>query len=541
VPDHSDYEYARRDWKAEYDELRTLDKQRALNPAELERLGVAAYLAGDRAFTIEVLKRAHNLALERGEGRQAARTAYWIAFALLDARESARAAGWTARGRRVLDENPEDCVERGYLAVLQARQQMASGDIPGAEASLVVAEAIGERFADRDLTSLARQGRGRVLVATGRTAEGVALFDEVMVAVTAGEVTPIFAGVVYCSVISACFEMFDLRRAQEWTAALSDWCDATPGLVPYRGECRIHRAEIFRLRGQWAEALGEARQACDVLMAAKGTSAGSAAYSLAELHRLRGEVAEAERAYSLASEHGRSPYPGLALLRLAQGQGEAAHAAIERALAEPSRGQQRANVLAAAVEVLLTAGDVPAAQRAADELGALARGLETPWLVAVAAAADGSVHLAADRASAALAPLSRAAAIWRELNAPYEAARVAVLLGRACRALGDADGARLEWEASARTFRESGAAPALAEVEAFLDERAAPVGPGGLTAREIEVLRLIAHGKTNRAIAADLAISEKTVARHISNIFVKLDLTSRAAATAYAFTHGLMS
>ena len=248
----------------------------------------------------------------------------------------------------------------------------------------------------------------------------------------------------------------------------------------------------------------------------------------------------AEDAYRLASEHGRAPHPGLALLRLAQGQGEAARAAIDRVMAEPTRGRQRADVLVAAVEIFLASGDVPAARRAADELKAIAGALNSEWLRAMAASADGAVHLADGQARQALAPLRDALTIWRDLDAPYEAARVKVLVGRACRALGDADGARMEWETAARVFRQFGAAPALAEVEALMQrtggDDSAPQA-GGLTSRELEVLRLIARGKTNRAIARELDISEKTVARHVSNIFTKLDLSTRAAATAYAFTH----
>jgi DNA-binding CsgD family transcriptional regulator len=538
----SDRRAAGQGWNAEYAELSALDRERELNPVELERLGIAAHLAGERAVSIDALTRAHNSALARGQAHQAARAAYWIAFSLIEAREPARAAGWVARGRRVLDDDGQDCVERGYMLLLQARQQLNVGDLAGAGETLAAAEAVGERFRDRDLTSLARQGRGRVLVATGRAPEGVALFDEVMVGVTAGEVSPLFAGIVYCSVISACFDMLDIRRAQEWTAALNEWCDARPGLVAYRDECRIHRSEIFRLRGQWPEALGEARQACEALTSANSTSAGTAAYGLAELHRLRGEMPEAEKAYARATEQGRTAYPGLALLRLAQGQRDAARAAIERAIAEPSRGRQRANVLAAAVEIFLACGDQPGAMRAADELRALADGREAPWLRAMAAYADGAVCLEKGEPKAALAPLSEAARIWRDLNAPYETARVAVLMGRACRALGDAGGALMEWEAAARVFRQFGALPALAEAEALIHERPAALpAAGGLTARELEVLRLIARGKTNRGIAAELDISEKTVARHVSNIFIKLDLSTRAAAAAYAFTHGLMS
>jgi DNA-binding CsgD family transcriptional regulator len=533
----------RRDWKAEYAELSARDQRAALEPADLERLGIAAYLAGQEADSLDIHTRAHNLALERGDTQQAARSAFWIAFALIGARELTRAAGWAARARRLLEEDRLDCVECGYVMLPQALQQIAGGDVAGAETTFAAIERIGERFADADLINLARHGRGRVLVGLGSVADGVALFDEVMVAVTAGEVSPIVSGVIYCSVISACFEMLDIRRAQAWTDALDDWCQAQPDLVPYRGECLAHRSEIFRLHGRWPEALEEGRRAYGALAATKRAGQGTAAYALAELHRLRGEMAAAEDAYRLASEHGRAPHPGLALLRLAQGQHAAARAAIDRVMAEPARGGQRASVLVAAVEIFLASHDVSPARRAADELGAIAAAIDSEWLRAMAAWTDGAVRLADRQPREALVPLRQALAIWQDLDAPYEAARVAILVGRVCRELGDLDGARMEWETAARVLRQFSTGPALGEVEALLAEQPAPVRPptaGGLTSREVEVLRLVAGGKTNRAIGRELQISEKTVARHVSNIFLKLDLPSRAAATAYAFTHRLV-
>jgi DNA-binding CsgD family transcriptional regulator/predicted negative regulator of RcsB-dependent stress response len=531
-----------RDWKTEYAELSARDQREALDAPGLERLGIAAYLTGHESATIDVLTRAHNVALERGDTRQAARSAFWIGFALIGAREITRAAGWAARGRRLLEEAGLDCVECGYAMLPGALEQAARGDVAGAAASFAAIERIGDRFADPDLISLARQGRGRALVGLGQVAEGVALFDETMVAVTAGEVTPLISGVVYCSVISACFEILDIRRAREWTEALTEWCAAQPGLVPYRGECLAHRAEIFQFRGQWSEALEEARRAYDALVAAKGTPAGIAAYALAELHRLRGELADAEAAFRLAAEHGRTPYPGLALLRLAQNQPGVARATIDRVLTETTRGRQRADVLVAAVEIFLAAGDVPAARRTADELKVIDGTRNSEWLHAMAAATDGAVHLAEGNAREALTRLRTALGIWADLDAPYEAARTKILIGRACRALGDTDGARIEWDAAAGVFRRFGAAPALAEVESLIGEAPSTTRreAGGLTSREVEVLRLIARGQTNRAIARELEISEKTVARHVSNIFIKLDLSTRAAATAYAFTHGLV-
>jgi DNA-binding NarL/FixJ family response regulator len=528
-----------RRWEAEYVDLAARDHRAPLEPAELERMAMAAFLLGRETDSIDILTRAHQLSMDRGDSLHAARCAVWAACALMSMGERARAAGWAGRARRLLDEDRHDCVERGYLAVLHAIERVGSGDISEAERTFADAERIGERFGDPDLTSLARQGHGRTLVALGRTAEGVALFDEVMVAVTSGELTPLIAGIVYCSVISACFDICDLRRAQEWTDALNDWCASQPDVVSYRGECQVHRAEILRLHGQWPEAFDEARRAYDTLPPAKRTLRGSAMYEIAELHRHRGDFAEAEEAYRLTSDCGRSPHPGLALMRLAQARHSDASAAIARVMAEPARGRMRADVLAAGVEILLACEKVADARRAADELTSLAGSIDTPYLRAVALGAEGAVRLGEGEARSALTSLRQALAIWRELQAPYAAARVTVLIGQACRALADTDGARMECEAAATAFRSLGAARDLARMDSIatsgtLDSAAC------LTAREVDVLRLVARGKTNRTIAQDLDISEKTVARHIANIFTKLDLSTRAAATAYAFIHRLV-
>jgi DNA-binding NarL/FixJ family response regulator len=493
-------------------------------------------MTGDEAACIDAHTRAHNIALANRDIRQAARSAFWVSFALIGARELTRAGGWAARAQRLLEEHQCDSVECGYVRLPLGLQQVTAGDLEGAEATFAGIERIGERFGDADLVNLARHGRGRALVAMGRTADGLTLLDEVMVSVTAGEVTAIVSGVIYCSVISACFELLDMRRAQEWTEALNGWCERQSGMVPYRGECLTHRADLLRLRGRWADALAEARRAFDA-QAALHRGEGAAAYVIAELHRLRGNAGEAEAAYRVAAERGRAPQPGLSLLRLAQGRRDVARASIERALAEPSRGRQRTDLLAAAVEILLAAGDVDAARQAAEELNAIAARGASVWLRAMAAAAQGAVLVAAGAAREALTPLREAVTIWCDLDAPYEAARARLLVGRACLALGDGDGASLEHDAAARVLRQFGAAPALADLERLAAERSPAAG--GLSARELGVLKLMAQGKTNRAIARELGISEKTVARHVSNIFTKLDLSSRAAATAYAFTHHL--
>ena len=534
---------APRDWQAEYAQLSELDRRTPFDPAQLEQLGLAAYLAGQESDSLAIQTRAHTLALEKGDTRQAARTAFWIAFVLIGAREVTRAAGWAARARRLLEDDRHDCVECGYVMLPQAIELVIAGDLAGAEAIFGSAERVGERFADPDLTGIARQGRGRVLVARGRVKEGVALLDEAMVAVTAGELSPIMSGVIYCNVIAACFDMLDIQRAQDWTEALNEWCQSEAGVVPYRGDCMAYRAEILHLRGQWAEAIAEARRAFESLTATNRAGSGIAAYAIAEIHRLRGEMPAAEEAYRLASEHGRTPQPGLALLRLAQGQRDVARAAIDRVMAEPARGRQRADVLAAAVEIFLACDDIGGARGAADELTRMAGTFDSAWLITMAAAADGAVKLKAGQAREALAPLRLALSGWHRLDAPYEAARVQVMVGRVCHALHDADGARLEWEAALRVFRQFAAAPAVADVETLLAEASKPAPPPAatdvLTAREVEVLRLIAQGHTNRTIAGTLDISERTVARHVSNIFTKLDLSTRSAAAAYAFKHHL--
>ena len=544
--------FARRAWKEAHALLTAADERGDLGAADLASLSIASYLIGRDADCETALTRAFHAFLANGDAVLAARSAFWMAFIHGQRRDFARASGWTSRATRLLDDGGFDCVERGYLLMPGAVQRMVEGNVAAAQEAFAQAAAVGDRFGDADLASLARQGQGRMLIRLGESARGTALLDEAMVAVTTGEVSPAVAGTIYCSVISACFERYDVRRAQEWTDALSHWCEAQPDLVPYRGECLVHRVEIKLLHGQWLDALHDAQHACERFAQVPGSPAGSAHYLIAELNRLCGRAAEAEQAYRLASEAGRTPQPGLALLWLAQGRRDAARAAMSRVVEETREPRLRLRTLAAHVDLLLArperaervewdAGDVAAARRAADEIATLARHLDTPYVHAVSAHATGRVCLAEGDARSALASLRRASAIWRDIDVPYEIARVRMHIGLACRDLGDVDGGRLELEASRQIFAQLGAITDLERVEALLQVPvSASAASDGLTAREVEVLRLIASGKTNRRIAEDLHISEKTVARHVSNIFTKLDVSSRAAATAYAFQHKLV-
>lgn len=510
-----------------------------VEPDELERLASAAYLGGRRDEGYESWAAAHSAYTARGDVARAARCAFWIAFGLLNSGELARGGGWVDRAQRLLDEAGLDCVEHGHLRYAGGLKAIFSGDGESAHSGFTTAVEIGDRFGDVEISTLARIGVGRCLIYMGEVGAGVALLDEAMVSVGAEEVSPIAVGDAYCTVIEGCHELFDVRRTHEWTSALSRWCDSQPDLVMYRGHCLVHRAEVMQFRGEWSDALDEIKRAADRLVDPGPRVMSAGVYLRAELHRLRGEFGDAENAYREANELGRNPQPGLALLRLAQGNTDAATAAIRRVVDEADGPIERIAVLGPCVEIELAAGDVDRARVVADELTQLSKELTAPVVEAMAAHASGAVLVASGDGRGALKQLRKAWTIWREAEAPYEAARTRVLLSQACRLVGDDDGAEMELDAARSTFDQLGATPDVARVDAISgveDTKA----PGGLTAREVEVLRLVAKGKTNRAIADELIVSEKTVASHLSHIFTKLNLTSRAAATAFAYENGLV-
>ncbi|WP_034270179.1 LuxR C-terminal-related transcriptional regulator [Haloechinothrix halophila] len=531
--------YARRAWRDAYEELAAADAHALLGAEDLNRLGTAAYLIGEDEAAVDGMARAHREFLAHGDSGRAVRCAFWLGVILHHRGRHAEGSGWLSRGQRVLDESGEDCVERGYLLAPAALQALDGGDPETAYAGFGEVLAIADRFADPDLMALSRLSRGHALVLLGEARRGLALLDEAMLAVTMGDISPIAAGIMYCEMIIACRQIFDLRRAQEWTAALSRWCADQQELKPYRGQCLIHRSEIMQLRGEWSDALAEVTDACTHLAELPGEPVlGMALYQQGELLRLRGAFGRAEQAYRKSSEWGHPVHPGLALLRLAQGRLDDAVAAIRRVTDEAEGDRvKRSRVLAAFVEIMLAAGDTGAARTAAADLDTLALDFDAPYLRAVAASARGAVLLAEGDASAACDALRRAWTTWLQLDAPYEAARVRLLMSQACERMADHDTAAMERDAARRVFEQLGAVPALAEVAKL--SRTSHDEPGGLTARELDVLRLVATGVTNREIADALVISEKTVARHMNNIFTKLGVSSRAAATAYAYEHGL--
>jgi len=531
--------YARRAWREAHESLSSADRAEPLRPADLELLATSAYMLGRDHEYVDVLERAHHGYLERDEVLRAVHCAVWCGLILMGRGEVGPGSAWIGRAQRLLERHPGDSVESGYLLMPLVFRHEALGEFETAAAIAAEALSIAERFGDADGLALAGFAQGHMLIRAGRVPEGLAFLDESMLMVTRGDVSPIATGIVYCGVILACQDVYEVRRAKEWTAALTRWTEGQPDLLAFTGRCLVHRAEIFQLSGAWSDALEEARRARQRFLEAENLGrVGLALYREAELERLLGDFHKAEQSYREASRYGWDPQPGLAQLRLAQGRADAAVASIQRVVAETVEPLRRARLLPACVEIMLAASDVDAAVIACRELEELAERFESVMLGAMVAHARGAVHLAQGDPRAAFGPLRQALEVWQQLEAPYEVARTRELIGLACRALGDEEAAALELDAARSGFAELKAAPDAARVAA--STAPAHTRPHGLSARELEVLRLVAAGRSNRQIATKLVISEHTVARHLQNIFAKLGVSSRTAAASFAFEHELV-
>lgn len=530
--------YARRDWPRARSALLEVHAAGALDPDDLLMLSDTAWWMGLIDESVADAEQAYRAYLDGGAARRAATATVAIAVNLFLRGDEEIGAAWMSRAQRHLDGEPEG-PEHGYiLYLLDVEGAPNDADTATVAASARRVQAIGRRHGDPNLVATGLLGEGRALVRSGQVARGMALLDEAMVGVVAGEVAPDWAGNVYCHLMAACWELQDVRRATAWVAATEDWLRGLPSAVVFRGVCRVHRGQLLHLQGEWDRAESEAAAVARDVARIHVESAAEGHYAVGEIRRLRGDEAGAEAAYRHAHELGRDPQPGLALLRLAQGRVDAAAASIAAALAATRAPLVRARLLAAQVEIMLEAGDVASAEGAARELSSVAATFGTSGLAACARTADGSVRLAAGDAASAIGALRDALGRWRDLGAPYEVARVRVRLGDAYRSLGDEDLARLELEAAAAAFGDLGAEADLRRLgtAAGVEPR-----PGGLSDREAEVLALIATGMTNREVAEHLVLSEKTVARHLSNVFDKLGVSSRTEAAAVAFAHGLTS
>ncbi|MFJ7955056.1 LuxR C-terminal-related transcriptional regulator [Streptomyces sp. NPDC096319] len=551
---------ARESWAEAYGLLRADDAHpsRALTADDLTILADAAWWSGHVDESVTARLRAHAAYVAGGDHRGAGLASWWLSYEYEGLGRPAAASGWLHRAHHHLDGRPP-CPEQCFLAWTDAEEATARGDRAAALAATRRMTRLAVRSGSPDLLALSRQAEARVLLAEGRRTEALALLDDAMCAVTAGELSGMFTGWLYCLALTQCMEAADFGRAVEWTNAAMEWCappwtgrpaDAAPVTAPvtapsdenpFRGVCRAHRVDVLDLLGAWALAEAEARQACREVPVDCLESAAAAYYAAGDVQRRQGRLEEAAASYAHAHELGRIPQPGLALLRLAQGRAEAAVAGVDLALAcqgDPRHDVLgRARLLAARTEVALAVRDVPGAAGAAGELEVLAG--DVPLLRAMADTARGAVALAEARPEPALRLLRRALGGWLELRVPYEAAQVRMLLAAAERTVGDEEAARLELAAARAVFDRLGAVPDARRAAALLTGGTRRRLPGGLTAREAEVLRLVASGGTNKDIAHALVISEHTVARHLNNIFAKLGVGSRSAATAYACAHDL--
>jgi ATP/maltotriose-dependent transcriptional regulator MalT len=527
--------FNRRDWALAFERLRGSGD---LGPEDTMALATSAYLLGNVDEAVRALQAGYQDRIRNGDSLGAVRFASWLGLLLNVRGEVAVGGGWVARAQRLLDTEPEDIVERGYLLAHEFYQHLGRGDFARAGETAVHIVETGRRFSEPDLIAQGLMCQGRMTIYSGRVPEGLALLDEAMVGISAGEVSPIIAGMVYCSMIEACQEVSDFSRAASWTSALTRWCEAQPGLVPYTGQCSLHRGQIMRLRGAYDEALAEFALA-QRRYQLEGTAA-PAALALTEqgdVLRIRGKLDEAEEAYRQAAEFGFEPQPGLALSWLARGRTTAAVTAIHRLLAEAGGPVQRSRLLPAAVEILVAAQLLDEARRRSDELSEIASAFGISALWAMTAYAYAAVELASGETEDALGHGRESGRLWSDIGSPYEASRARVLVARALRELGDEDSATAELAVAGHGFADVGAAPGVQQVDKLLGR----ARPGGLTEREIEVLRLVAAGRSNPDIAHALVLSPKTVERHLSNIFTKLDVPSRTAAAAYAHEHGLMA
>ena len=508
-----------------------------LRAEDVAAMGEAAWWQGEIDECLGLLEDAYQRYLSREDPPvlAAGKLAMEIGYFWLLRGEEAIGSGWLGRARRLLEPFP-DSVEYGYLLTTEMDDALARGDLDRAVTVSEQVLAVGRNHGDDTLEAVALVGEGIATAKRGDVASGMAILDEAMLPVVEGRVEAAYAGNIYCQLMQVCDELADLGRARLWTDAAARWCDGFESAVMFVGVCRVHRAALLQRRGQWARAEAEARRVCEELAALDVAAAAEGYYLLAEAHRLRGDLTPAEEAYLVAHQWGRDPQPGLSLLRLAEGHADVALRGVTGAVQAASDQLARAAMLPAVVEIAQAAGDAQLAREAAAELDRAADVYASSGLLAEAAEARGRVALVDGDPSVAIRELGSAARRWTELEVPYRAARVRVELARAHAARDEPDAADMELEAASATFERLGARH---DILRLAHVRARPGLPGGLTPREAEILRVVADGLSNREVAEQLVLSEKTVARHLHNIYAKLGVSSRTAAVAYAYQHGL--
>lgn len=510
--------------------------------ATLVEQGASAYIEGDRTHAVQLLQSAFQSARVSQDTAQSLYCAFLIAMIYGTTGQPALFNGWLAKARRLLAEQPES-PGRGYLAVLEIHQELFSGGFTNVAGLAEDVLSAAEAEHDADLTALGLVALGRSRIYTGDVLAGLQMIDEAMATVLSGECRPIPTGLAWCAAIEACQEIGAIDRLCEWTTALSQWNDGVPAAGAFAGECSLHTGQVLALRGAWPEAIdefGTARERFE--QNARPHAAGAAERERGDLFRIRGQLQEAEACYQSAAERGCDPQPGLALLWLVRGQHSAAYAAIVRSLGDDEPTTDQVSLLPAAMEILLAVGRGDEAERRLRDLDEMAGRWRCPSLLAAAAYAHACQELAEHDPRAAAPYARKALRAWNDLGCPFEVARCQIVLATALQQIGDRDSCLAELKAAGTTFQLLGAAPYLVQVTEML--RIPDVGgdhaSGVLTTREVQVLQLVARGCSNRQVAGSLFLSEKTVARHLSNIFAKIDVGSRTAAAAYAYENQLV-
>jgi len=526
--------FAARLWTGAHDGFFAARQESPLDADDLSALAAASWWLGLMDESLAVGEEAYERYLEASDHRRAAMRAFDIAYAYFLRGNETVGGGWVGRAQRLLSHEP-DCPEQGYLLYFAVETSLDGGQETMAKARQV--QDFGRRHADRNLVAAGIVAEGRVLIKLGRAQDGLALLDEGMLEASGEDMSPIWAGNIYCHLMAACYELGDIRRAAAWTQSTAEWCDRMAPAVLFKGICRVHRAQVMQIRGAWTQAQDEAERVCQDVAHIHVGIVAEGHYQIGEIRRLRGDHEGAQDAYHQGHHLGRDPQPGLALLRLAQGRPEAAATLIRTALAGVTDRLARARLLAAQVEIAVAAGDPATASVAADELDAVASAYQSSGLQAAAKRSRGAVMLATGHTEEALSTLRAACSGWTELEAPYDCAKVRVLLARAYRQLGDIESSERELDSARSAFEVLGAE--LDAKEAGAERRGTL--PNGLTEREAEVLALVAAGSTNRQIADALLLSQKTVERHVSNIFTKLGVATRTAAARFAFDHKIAS
>lgn len=536
--------YSKRDWADAYSTLRRADAISPLQAEDLSRLIWSAGLLGHDAEMLAAQERLYQISLDEGNELEAARSAFWLGFRLFSLGEQGKASAWLTRAERIAAQASRACAVQGYLLLPRVHRAFGQGEYSQAAELAAEAITIGEQCKDPDLTALGRNLRGRALLRCGDVHNGLAMLDEAMLSVANGELSPLVTGLVYCNVIAGCQQIQAIERSREWTEALSQWCNSQPQLIKFTNACFAHRAEMRLFYGQWDEALSEAQRSAALDSDPRGArdAAANGLYQQAEVYRLRGKYSDALTSYEKVAAMGRDPLPGLALLRLAQGQKEMAASALRRLSATTKEPLQRIQFLFALIHVLVQASAQQEAHEASEELDRIATQFDSSVLKASAAQARGEVLLVAGKADEALMCLRQALDMWHMLGTPYHAASTGLLMAQCYCAMDDSDAAAMQLRNIKTVFESLGAKPDLDKVSTLLatvEKDSTTMDSHELTKRELQVLKLVATGATNKAIANELGLSDKTIERHLGSIFSKLGLTSRAAATAYAFQHGL--